>query len=258
MENLDNTNSVVSKIDHAVDLIAKAIIGKEYQEGTFLPSESELGKLYSVSRSVVRETIQRLAAAGLVETRHGVGTYINPSSEWNLFDPLLLRAFVDSGNLPAISRELVELRSVVEIESARRAAQRATPKHIQLLERWLEQMEVGIDDLETFARADVAYHNSIIASTENRFLIQIMKYLTDPIIETRRITTQIGGPEGRREAQRWHREVYEAIRAQDAQAAAEAMRHHMEQLEDIINRALLLLAAPKVGGMARAAAQNRR
>jgi len=241
MTDNERRRSAFSKIDLVVEAIAQSIIRGGHQEGGFLPSEGELGKQYGVSRSVIRETIRRLGAAGMVETRHGIGSYVNPATEWNLFDPLVLRSYVDSGHFPDISRELVELRAVVEIESARRAAQQASPNHLRSLQQWLDQMEIAIDDLEIFARADVAYHNVIITSTDNRFLIQIMKYLTDPIIETRRITTVLGGPEGRREAQRWHRELYQAISTRNPPAAAEAMRQHMEQLDGIINRAYLLL-----------------
>ncbi|GIW90732.1 MAG: GntR family transcriptional regulator [Pirellulaceae bacterium] len=247
MPDLAPFSSRLSKIDPIVQELAQSIIDQQFSEGSLLPSEGELGRQFGVSRSVIREALQRLAAAGLVETRHGIGTYVNPSNSWNLFDSLLLRAFVESGNLPVISIELAELRSVVEVEAARRAALRVTSRHLRLLQQWLEQMEVGIDDLEIFARADLAYHNVIIEATENRFLIQIMKYLTDPIIEVRRITTRIGGAEGRREAQRWHRAIYEAIERREPQAAAEAMRQHMEQLAEIINQAFLLLAAPGGG-----------
>ncbi len=241
MKSVERRSEGVLKLSYAVELVAKAIIDGKYSAGTFLPSEHELGRITGVSRSVIRETIRRLGAAGLVETRHGIGTYVKPSSEWNLFDPLLLRAFVESGNLPAISRELVELRTMVEVESAGMAARRADAKQRSLLQQWLQQMEVGVDDIETFIRADVAFHNAVIASTENRFLIQITKYLTDPIIEARRLTTIIGGGQERRAAQRWHREIYHAICNHDPQGAADAMRQHMVQLEELINRALLMM-----------------
>lgn len=239
-----STTKSEHKSEQVVETLAQAIVRKDYQEGVFLPSEGELCRQYGVSRSVIRDTIRRIAAAGLVETRHGIGTYINPSSEWNLFDPLLLAAFIDSGNLPAISQELVELRTMVEIESARLAAQRITPRTRQLLHEWLEQMEIGIDDIETFVRADVAFHNLIIASTENRFLIQITKYLTGLSIESRRITSEIGGSAGRREAQQWHCAIYEALCQQNPAAASDAMRQHMEQLREIMTRALRTLAPP--------------
>ncbi|MCP4164313.1 MAG: GntR family transcriptional regulator [Chloroflexi bacterium] len=62
--------------------------------------------------------------------------------------------------------------------------------------------------------------------------------------ESIRITTEIGGIERRSEAQRWHGAVLEAIEAQDAHAAIEAMRNHMEQSEDDLARALQLMSAP--------------
>ena len=94
------------------------------------------------------------------------------------------------------------------------------------------------DDVEAFARADVAFHNIIILSTKNRFFVQIMNKLAYPLISARRITSELGGLQSRTEAQVWHRRIYAAIVARDTAAAADVMRSHMAQLDSVIVQAL--------------------
>jgi GntR family transcriptional regulator, transcriptional repressor for pyruvate dehydrogenase complex len=97
------------------------------------------------------------------------------------------------------------------------------------------------DDTEAFARADVAFHNIIILSTNNRFFAQIMNKLAYPLISARRITSELGGLQSRTEAQVWHRRIFAAIAARDPTAAADAMRSHMAQLDSVITQALAMV-----------------
>jgi DNA-binding FadR family transcriptional regulator len=116
----------VLKADRLSTEMAQQIVDGQLLAGTVLASENQLGSSYGMSRPHVRQALQRLVAAGLIATRHGLGSYVNTKEQWNLFDPLLLEAFVQSGNLSAIATELVELRKMVEVECCRLAAQRIT------------------------------------------------------------------------------------------------------------------------------------
>jgi GntR family transcriptional regulator, transcriptional repressor for pyruvate dehydrogenase complex len=239
--------STAKKVELTVRAMAQAIVQGEYAPGNLLPSESELGRRYSVSRPLVREAIARLVNLGMVETRHGIGSYVKQPTEWQILEPFLLQLLIDLGHLPDIGRELVELRASIEVEAARNAAQHITPKQLQQLESWLHQMDASLEqDVETFARADVAFHNVIISSTENRFFMQIMNKLAYPLITARRMTSQLGGLPSRTEAQMWHRRIFEAIAARDAAAAADAMRNHITQLDSVIKQAFAMMSAAAV------------
>ncbi|MBK8050181.1 MAG: FadR family transcriptional regulator [Anaerolineales bacterium] len=180
----------------------------------------------------------------MVETRHGIGSYVKLPGDWQLLEPLLLQLLIDTGHLPDIGRELVELRASIEVEAARLAAQHITPGHLQQLNNWLAVMELSLhEDVESFARADVAFHNVIIDSTDNRFFVQIMNKLAYPLITARRLTSELGGIPSRTEAQMWHRRIYEAIVSRDSAAAADAMRAHMTQLDSVIKQALVVMVA---------------
>jgi DNA-binding FadR family transcriptional regulator len=236
--------SAAKKVDTAVRTISLAIVRGEYQPGNLLPSESELGRRCDVSRPLVREALSRLANLGLVETRHGIGSYVKPPIEWQLLEPLLLQLIIDSGHMPDIGHELVELRASIEVEAARCAARSIADSQLQQLQNWLHRMEAELEhDVESFARADVAFHNLIVVSSGNRFFVQIMNKLAYPLITARRITSELGGLPSRTEAQMWHQRIYAAIAARSADGAADAMRNHMSQLDSVINQALAIMAA---------------
>ena len=231
----------VSKADTAALSLAQQIVGRELAVGICLASENELSAHYGVSRPNVRQALQRLAAAGLVETRHGIGTFVSASERWNLFDPLILDAFVASNNLAGIAQELIELRVMAEVECVGIAAERISAGELKQLELWLVRMEVALDDIERVTHADIMFHSVIIAASHNRFLQGIMTYLTELLSRARFLTMEAGGHEGRARAQQSHREIYDALTAKDKVAARAAMSRHMRQLEEDMQKALTAL-----------------
>ena len=98
----------------------------QLQAGDKLPSESEIMAQFEVSRTVVREALSRLQAAGAVETRHGIGTFVLPAR-----DPLNFS--LGSVDLAMVSDviALLELRISLETEAAGLAAQRRTDARTQ-------------------------------------------------------------------------------------------------------------------------------
>jgi len=230
-----------SKADTAAMHLAQQIVGRELAIGDCLASENELSAHYGASRPNVRQALQRLAAAGLVETRHGVGTFVSASERWNLFDPLILDAFVQSSNLAGIAQELIELRIMVEVECVGMAAERISAGELKELELWLKRMEAALGDIERITRADIMFHDVIIAASHNRFLQGIMNYLTALLSRARFLTMEAGGNEGQGRALESHREIYRALLANDKAAARAAMSRHMRQLEEDMQKALAAL-----------------
>lgn len=226
------------KSDHLISEMAMLIVNQQLPVGSLLASENELSKHYNMSRPHVRQALQRLAAGGLLETRHGLGSYINPSEAWNLFDPILINAFIQSGNLAGISKELVELRKMVEVECSGLAAQRITTTDLEKLKRALDQMDATLDNPEAIAQEDIRFHNIIIAASRNRFFQGIMTFLEQPLSRSRLLTMQTGGKQGRLRAQAHHKAIYNAIASKNATEAEQAMRIHIQQLEEDITKAL--------------------
>src|SRR5262245_45741100 len=75
------------------ELLAEIVSG-EHAVGETLPKEVALAESFDVSRYVARQGIQALRDRGIVRVKHGVGAFVAPRDEWNLFDPVLIDAMV--------------------------------------------------------------------------------------------------------------------------------------------------------------------
>ncbi len=219
--------------------LANAIVSEDLTDGSFIAPENELAKQFGVGRPVIREALHSVAAAGLVETRRGVGSYVLGRRAWNLFDPLVMEAYVSTGSLPRVLNELMELRRLVEIESAAIAAERIRDTGVIELADWLERMSVVINDPDQTAQADIAFHSAITTVADNRFLSRIVQYMKRLLVEGRYLTSRAGGVGGRKEALEAHWRIYEAIRARDPDAARDAMKEHVQKSESDLRRAIL-------------------
>lgn len=207
--------------------LASLVVSARLTPGTLLPTENELTQRHAASRPIVREAIRLLGGAGLVETRHGVGSIVNPPRLWNVFDPIVLAAHLDNRNLPAIVGELLDLRRIVEVESAGIAATRITPTELVALRGWFDRMGSHLDDAERTAHADFEFHETIIEAAGNRFFDGIVRYVRAALWEGRQLTSRGGGLTGRAQAHEHHRAILSALEARDPERARAAMREHM-------------------------------
>lgn len=194
-------------------------------EGDKLPTESELVRSYDVSRTVVREALSKLQAAGLVETRHGIGTFVLPARQ-SASPMLSARELSESVDVLAV----LELRISLETEAAGLAAQRRSEAHLQVMSEALQEFEhhfaLGHDTVEH----DLAFHLSIAQATGNRYFQDILQHFGTLLIPRNRIAsmhTPARDPDYLRRVNREHEEIYAAIVRQDADSARAAMRIHL-------------------------------
>lgn len=132
--------------------VASLIVSGELAPVTLLPTEHALARRHGASRPGIREAIRRLGSAGLVETRHGVGSLVTPPRLWKVFNPIVLNAHLDNRDLPLIVSELRDLRSMVEVEAAGIAPARISPQPLADPSAWLDRMGACLDDAERAAR----------------------------------------------------------------------------------------------------------
>lgn len=111
-----------SRADEVEQQLSAAILGGALAAGQTLPAERELAEMMGVNRGAVREAIQRLAAAGLVQSRQGQGTRVLDFQREGGLD-LLPGILIQGGRVhgPAL-RGLAELRTCIGVDAARRAA----------------------------------------------------------------------------------------------------------------------------------------
>lgn len=199
--------------------LSRRIEAGELNPGDKLPTESAIMEDQGVSRTVVREALQRLQASGLVETRHGVGTFV------------LNRPLLQTSNLLKVSSDslqdaidILELRISLEVEAAGLAAERRTRKQMDTIRAALDALVQSeqVGDGEAAGREDSRFHISIAQATGNHYFIDVMNHLREsigPLIRAPRIEPVRLNHE--------HSEICAAIERQDSASARAAMRLHL-------------------------------
>jgi GntR family transcriptional regulator, transcriptional repressor for pyruvate dehydrogenase complex len=219
-----------------VESIGARIQAQLLQPGDKLPTESEIMQSYGVSRTVVREAISRLQAAGLVETRHGIGTFVLAPRAGQGFgiDPSDIATAVDV-------MAVLELRISLETESAGLAAQRRTEAQLTEMRAALDAFEANVGGEGDAVSPDFRFHLAIANATGNRYFADIMSHLGATLIPRARINSsrvaQEDLPQYLRRVNREHEEIYSAIARGDAESARAAMRIHLTNSRERLRRA---------------------
>ena len=207
-----------------------------YQPGEKLPTEPEVMAEQGVSRTVVREAMSRLQAAGFVETRHGVGTFVLARHE-------LAAPAVDLTTALTIRDVLamLELRISVETEAAGLAALRRSDEHLLLMRRALDDFEEGVNKGESSIEADFAFHLQIALATGNKYFEDFYRRLGVTTIPRTRLDTAKLSPEPAQtyliRTNREHQYILEAIARKEPQTASAGMRMHLTNSCERLRRA---------------------
>jgi len=214
--------------DNLADEIAQQLRDRILKEtlgpGQRLPTEQALGAQFGVSRNVVREAIARLKLTGLVETRHGVGTFVKRDLNNRPFEP-------EKDDLLEFKQLIDVYRLRVEIESgaAALAATHRTTAQLEALKEALKQDDHAPDDWEAGANSAVDFHLAVAQSSNNPYFVRIMGHVSSVIRDAVRTLRFRSSGTSRVEAVREeHQRIVDAIEKQDANAARQAMRDHLE------------------------------
>lgn len=235
-----------------VDGIGAQIQAQVLRPGDKLPTESEIMRAYGVSRTVVREALSRLQAGGLVETRHGIGTFVlelQPGTGFRI-DPAEIATAVDV-------MAVLELRISLETESAGLAALRHTDAQLAALRAALDALESDTSGAGDTVSPDFRFHLVIANATGNRYFADIMSHLGATLIPRARINSSRVAmedlPAYLRRVNREHEEIYEAIARRDPESARAAMRIHLTNSRERLRRAheAVQLAAGTAGSAQR-------
>lgn len=205
-----------------------AICDGRLPSGSILRTE-EFEERLSVSRSVIREVLRVLSAMGMVAPRRRIGVEILPPSDWNLFDPLIIRWRLATSDRLTQLRSLAELRTAVEPQAARLAAGRAAPGQTAELLRLSGGMWAAgkTGDAAEFLRLDVQFHQLLLTASGNDMFAQLHRLVAEVLVGR----THYGlVPElPHQEALQLHMDIAAAVQAGDAGAAQAAMERIVER-----------------------------
>lgn len=205
--------------------LGSAIADGSLAAGTVLQIE-ELEERCAVSRSVVREAVRVLASMGLVTMRRRVGVQVLPNSEWNVYDPEVVRWRLETSGRLAQIQSLTELRIAVEPEAAKLAATRAPQEQAAEIlalagDLWVAGNET---DSERFLELDIEFHRLILMASGNEMFSALHPLIAEGL--TGRTHHGLMPERPHLEALQLHMDVAVAIqrsRSDDAHAAMEAI-----------------------------------
>lgn len=199
--------------------LVRMIQEKGYVPGDKLPTEMELSEVLGVGRNTVREALRILMSRNIVTIRQGSGTFI---SEKNGIpdDPLGFSMMEDTRKL---TRDLLQVRLILEPPIAALAAQNATEEDLERLERILDEAEALVRERKDYAEQDSQFHAQIAACSHNTVMSNLVPVITDgvrvfasAVRETEYDQTLVS-----------HRAIFEAIRDRRAVEAQQAMYFHL-------------------------------
>jgi len=215
--------------DQVFEQIRELIYKGEFKPGQQILPERELAVSMAVSRTSVRNAINKLVTMGLLEHRQGQGTFVS-SPDSRKGNPLAAVMNTEEATLD----DLLEVRMGLEANAAVLAAQRATENDILSMERSLEEM---IDDLEATDKinteSDAAFHMAVAFATKNPVLIHLMRNFYDFLFIgiKKNLTHMYQDSSSLHDALSHHKEVFAAIRDREPEKAGKAMEEHIKYVQ---------------------------
>lgn len=211
-------------IDLAVGRLRQQITSGAWEVGTRIPAEPELTELIGVGRNTVREAVQSLVHAGMLERRQGSGTYVISDSE--------LGNAMGRQIAGAHQRDVLEVRRSLEVETARLAALRRTEDEVAELRTLRDSRAEAYasGELDRMVEVDLALHRAVARAAHNPVLLALYENLQDAISENIRFNFEHPAHDDDS-----HHALVEAVAQADPEAA---MREIDRYLSDLIGEEL--------------------
>lgn len=209
--------------------VEQRILNGELHNGDRLPTERELAEQFQVSRTAVREALKILAQKGLVDMKPGRGTIVIDGAHAALQDSLGLVIKLQLGEIGG-SKNLVEVREILEVEIAGLAAARATEKEIARMSDAVEIMDRSLHDADRFIAADNQFHEALALATQNTLILVLIQSIVNLLSEQRKQIFATG--DGPLRGQIHHKRILQSIIEHDPETARLAMRAHLLQVRE--------------------------
>jgi DNA-binding FadR family transcriptional regulator len=204
--------------------IKRFVLDEGYRPGDSLPPEAELARALGVSRPALREAIKALQPLGIIETRHGTGTFVGRFSMESLVHGLAFSISIDLGRNMRTVRELLELRETLETAFVARVAAVRTEAQLAELGGLVTAMECRAGRGEIFPEEDRAFHEALYRPLGNVLLVKLLQAFWDTYYLVRDQFSGDMHPPTVTAAD--HRRLLDALDAGDGDAAVAAMAVH--------------------------------
>ncbi|MBC8164323.1 MAG: transcriptional regulator NanR [Bryobacteraceae bacterium] len=216
--------------DEVRDRLMTIIRSGELRPGDRLPSERDLMDRFSVGRPAVREALQSLDSAGVIEINHGERARIAVPDTRGMFDRIGQTMLHLLQTSPATLEDLKQARILFEVGMVRMAAQSATGADIEKLAQALDKQRAAIDNAADFVKCDMAFHTAITAVSGNSVCVVLSEAMLDWLFNFRRDLLRLPGSEFITLAE--HQQLLETIARHDVDGAERAMMDHLSRANE--------------------------
>lgn len=218
--------------DDAFHRILEMIFQGVLSPGTRLPAERELSEQLGISRTTLRDAMNRLEASGFVQRRPKSGTYVCtavPQSLQNSMEHVVDAKLVRF-------RDIIGIRRVLEVWAVQRAAEEPAADAITELKECVDTIRATAafetpEQIERFSEADLRFHQVIAEMTGNPLYVHLFHFLFSLILRSISLSRQIVPGNYAQQNLAVHQRIYEALRAADPEAARAAMEEHFDFVE---------------------------
>ena len=204
--------------------VKSLILAGDLHAGDPLPTEQQLMSRLGVGRHPLREAMKALEAVGIVEIRHGHGTYVGSLSLRSLEDGLAFRMTQSmAGDLKDV-RDVLDVREALEVGMADRVIERYRGEGLERLGEIVQTMEEMADRGETFAEQDLEFHRTLYEPLDNQLIIDLLGVFWRTFAE---VNARLPGDHYTpSDAARWHRNLLQAIEQNSSDRFTRAMKDH--------------------------------
>jgi GntR family transcriptional regulator, transcriptional repressor for pyruvate dehydrogenase complex len=221
--------------EEVAEAIYEMIRSGQIKPGDKLDSVQQLAENFQVGRSAIREALTSLRALGLVDMKHGEGTYVKEFETDQITFPLSTAILMNKDDIA----HLLEVRKIIEIGSAAAAANKRTSQHLASMERALEEMKGANGDEELGEKADLQFHLALAEASQNPLLMNLMNQVSGLMGETMKETRRVWLFSKQTSLERLYDEhlaIYEAVKDQDEERARNFMLVHLENVDAILQK----------------------
>jgi DNA-binding FadR family transcriptional regulator len=224
---MSNTETLIKPLSRAtlpqeiVKALTDLIMKRVWKPGDLIPSEKELAVRFQVGRSTIREAVKSLVVLGILEARAGEGSFVREPTSELLSGGFRWGLLLSEGNLD----DFVDVRVLIEVECARRAAANRTDELISQLRATIEDMRSEPMDHALFMESDTRFHLAIAHAARNPIFETVGSTIQSIVRIWYPKTYYIPETKGRTIGE--HCAIADGVASGDMDSAGQAMRAHL-------------------------------
>ena len=225
--------------DIVIQKIKVAIRKGDLKPGDRIPSHDELCERWGISRTTIREALNKLESEGILTKYQGRGTYINEFTASTMMSATEFSTLLDRSGVV----QLLEARELVEPAIVELSAQRKTDAELESLSELLLKLEQAEqeNDHTRYSEADHEFHLLISRMSKNPFLEVMMRNISQALFIQQMEVFSLKKDDQKQisaESQKFHKRIYAAIKEGNSEKARSSMLLHLKSIKRFMKRNL--------------------